>query len=277
MNNLESVYVNSNFYASNREGTVIYSKDGTELVCIIKTLEHFEIPEGVKIIKTCAFYNSNISNRLIIPSSVEIIEDDAFFCCMKLKIIEFAPGSKLKSLGFRSLNILEDLIIKREDGVVISQNPPGIVFVPKHLTELEVDTDIESIYSYAFYESNIKNIKLPKSLKKIMNESFLNSKIENITFEEGTELKYIKRGAFSHSRIQNLKLPLVKSLLEEFSLECSAKLIELPPNFSPSIVDEFTLSGCFKLETIICPASSLQFLAQNILSDTIKVLIVEDQ
>lgn len=283
MGKLESIYVDNDLYKSNPEGTAVYSKDGSELVCIIKRLKHFEIPRGVKVIKSHAFFCSKISYRLVIPSSVEVIEDFAFSYCKHLKIIEFESGSMLKSLELDSLWKLEDLIInnesfiKREDGVVLSQNPPGIVFVPKHLTELEVDSGIEVIYSNAFYKSSIKKIRLPKSLKKIKERSFMKTKIKYITFEDGTELDFIEGEAFYYSKFQNLKLPLVKDLLDSFSLECCVKSIEFPPNFNPSNIDDYSISSCFELETIICPASSLYALAQMGFEEQIKVLIVEDQ
>lgn len=216
MNELRSVYVNNDLFKSNEQGIAIYSKDGSELVCIIKALRRFIIPEGVRVIKSSAFSNSRIYNRLFIPASVETIEKMAFNNCFDLKNIIFAPGSRLKSLAYNSFCCLDNLIInnenfvRREDDVVISLNPPGIVFVPKHLTEFDVGSDVEVIYSNAFCESSIESLILPKSLKKIEFGAFNHSKLPSVTFEDGAELDYISSGAFLELNIDYFKFPIVK-------------------------------------------------------------------
>lgn len=209
MHKLESIYVNNDLYKSNSEGTAIFSTDGFDLVATIRRLKHFEIPDCVRTIKRSAFETSEISGQLNFPYSVEIIEDNAFLFCSSLMIIKFQPGSKLKSIGINTFYELIDLIInnehfiKRSDGVVMSCNPPGIVFVPSHLTKLEVDYGIEFIHSFSFYRSKIKSIRFPSSLKKIGMYAFNDRELISITFEEGTELEFVDILKAKHLKISN--------------------------------------------------------------------------
>lgn len=73
---IRSIYINGEYLKSNEEKNAVFSKDGTELVCVVGPLKEFEIPNGVRVIKKGSM-NSKISDRLIIPSSVEVIEEGA--------------------------------------------------------------------------------------------------------------------------------------------------------------------------------------------------------
>lgn len=153
---LVNIILNNEHFKSNEEGTAILSQDGKELISVSKAISSFVIPFGVRVIKRRAFSKSIIKGVLIIPSSEEVIEEEAFIDCATIRVIEFAEGSRLRSLAFNSFFVLHNLIInnenfvKREDVVVISLNPRGIVFVPKELTEIEIDPGVEVIYSRVF-------------------------------------------------------------------------------------------------------------------------------
>lgn len=255
---LETISVDNDQFQSNREKNAVFSKDGKELFFVNGALRSFEIPDSVRVIKRRAFYGSKVT-EIMIPASVEIIEDEAFRSCDKLKIVKFAEDSKLRSLGVEAFPHLENLIINNEsfitrsDGVIISQNPKGIVFVPKQLTEIEVDHDVEVIHSFAFYGSKIKNIKLPKSMKRICFCAFCRSRLESVTFEDGTELDFIHEKAFSAPCIKCIEFPQTKEV--NFPVTCDkCGIIKFPPNFNPKTTGK--PSGDSSLR-IICPRSSL--------------------
>lgn len=142
---------------------------------ILCNLKKFEIPKNVRVIKKHAFSSSKVSGTLLIPSSVEIIEDKAFNHNDYIRVIEFESGSRLKSLGYSSFLIfgLNDLIInnenfiKRDDGVVLALSPPGIVFVPRELEVFEIDSNIEDLYSFSFANTRIDHIFIPNNVKRI--------------------------------------------------------------------------------------------------------------
>lgn len=189
MDKLEKMYVSNELFESNSEGYDIFSKDVSELICVIKSMKRFNIPDNVRVIKQNVFKDSKISDNLLVPASVEVIEAKAFKNC-DLKVIKFAEGSKLKFIEINSLPRLGNLIIKNanfiknKNGSVMSSNPRGIVFVPKKLKSFEIDQNVEVIYSNAFIDSKIKYITIPRSIKKICSRAFYKSMLESVIFQD---------------------------------------------------------------------------------------------
>lgn len=280
MNSLKSIRVCNDIYQNNIEENAIFSKDGSELYYVLRKMEKFEIPEGVRVIKKRAFYGSMIYNCLVIPSSVEVIEKEAFYQCFYLKKIIFNDGSRLKSLAHNAFGFLKELIINnesfvtKENGVIMSQNPRGIVYVPRKLAEINVEPDIEVIYSNSFYKSKINRIKLPKSLKKISSDAFLSSRLESIEFEEGTELDSIGSNAFIFSRDKEIKLPFVKG---KFDLRAfgGINVLVFPPNLSPASFKESLENPISCIKKIICPISLINALAQIDFSKDVSVDFID--
>lgn len=66
-------------FQSNQEKTSIFSIDGTKIYSVINSIKNFEIPSNVRVIKMGSFSGTSINEKLIIPASVEIIEDEAFY------------------------------------------------------------------------------------------------------------------------------------------------------------------------------------------------------
>lgn len=114
MMKLEKISINNEYFQSNDEGTAIFSKDGSELVTVLSWLRHFEIPEGVRFIKEGAFHSSEIIGKILIPSSVEVVEADAFSQIRYLTSIEFAEGSKMRSVGSLAFYNVNRLILNNE-------------------------------------------------------------------------------------------------------------------------------------------------------------------
>lgn len=137
VDDLESIYVMNDLYVSNKEQTAIFSKDSSELICVIPSLEDFKIQEVSVNRKNVVIQSMHFT----IPASIETVEKCAFFCYDR--IIEFETGSKLRSFDFEAFSCrLESLIINNENfimsdsGVAMSLNPRGIVFVPSKLREI---------------------------------------------------------------------------------------------------------------------------------------------
>lgn len=280
MLDLESIYVDNEMYKSSYNGDAIYSKDGSELICIIKNTKTFQIPSNVRIIKHRTFCYSFIAGEILIPKSVEEIEDEAFLYCMNLKSINFCSGSNLKSLGLNSFPKLEDLSIKNKHFIndkkaaIISINPRGIVFTNKLMTSFELDSNIEVIYSNAFKDSTITSIKFPKSIKKICKCVFNRSNLKRVDFAEGSELDLIDDEAFFDCFIQRIKLPLIKEKLGN-ALGKHLKVIEFPPNFRPNSLSSYLLLNCMDLQKVICPKSSFSSLARLNFQNDLEIEIIE--
>ena len=97
------------------------------------------VPDGVKVISSCAFYGSKIK-KIKLPSSLEAIERGAFMCCKELKKLVI-PGS-VRRIHYEIL---------MDSGV----------------EELVVENGVENIPQSAFYGcQKLRYVSLPESLKE---------------------------------------------------------------------------------------------------------------
>ena len=97
------------------------------------------VPDGVKVISSCAFYGSKIK-KIKLPSSLETIERCAFVCCKELKKLVI-PGS-VRRIHYEIL---------MDSGV----------------EELVVENGVENIPQSAFYGcQKLRYVSLPESLKE---------------------------------------------------------------------------------------------------------------
>lgn len=97
------------------------------------------VPDGVKVISSCAFYGSKIK-KIKLPSSLETIERGAFMCCKELEKLVI-PGS-VRRIHYEIL---------MDSGV----------------EELVVENGVENIPQSAFYGCpKLRYVSLPESLKE---------------------------------------------------------------------------------------------------------------
>lgn len=136
------------------------------------------------------------------------------------------------------------------------------VYVPKELTEIEIDQNVEVIYSYAFSGSSNLSLHFPKSLKNI-NLSMNMSKMKTITFEEGTELNEIRENFPPWTSLEATRFPLIKGKLSSTMRFCCKEII-LPSNFNPEYID----SGFFGfIEVVVCSMPSIWSLKSTYIDE----------
>lgn len=97
--------------------------------------------------------SKNRNGKLIIPASVEIIEDYAFSCCSGIRSVVFQKGSKLKYLGEKAFFGIPEL--------------KEVIF--------DDDMPLEKIGYMAFAFTGIKSVKIPKHVKLVESCAFLPS------------------------------------------------------------------------------------------------------
>lgn len=173
------------------DGSVIYSKDGTEITYILGDVpETFEIKEGVTTLKSGVFAGKATLKKVIIPVSVTVIEEKAFYDCLGLETVQFAENSALDTIGasaFRNCISLKSISIPSK---VTTLNPYTFynckslvkAVLPENLTRIGyyVSSGTEKLFSsggYVFAHCiNLAEINIPESVKWIQNYSFLNCK-----------------------------------------------------------------------------------------------------
>lgn len=173
------------------DGSVIYSKDGTEITYILGDVpETFEIKEGVTTLKSGVFAGKATLKKVIIPVSVTVVEEKAFYDCLGLETVQFAENSALDTIGasaFRNCISLKSISIPSK---VTTLNPYTFynckslvkAVLPENLTRIGyyVSGGTEKLSSsggYVFAHcENLAEINIPESVKWIQNYSFLNCK-----------------------------------------------------------------------------------------------------
>lgn len=126
------------------------------------------LPDGLKSIKTGAFYHAKISNANF-PESLEYIGADAFSGC-----------------NLESISLPNDCWLEWEGGQFYNNTklteahlPENATFIPKdifsgcrHLKNVNIPQNIERIGEFAFDGCGIAELQLPETLKRIDQDAF---------------------------------------------------------------------------------------------------------
>ena len=179
----------------------------------IKTIT---ISNTITSIGSNAFYNCYNLESVTIPSGVTEINNFTFAECKKLKNVTFEADSRLESIGYKAFlnctftNITVPKQVKQIDtdafwgcsqlkfkvadeneyyssdikGTLYNKDKTKLILCLYTSTDSTVADGVKVIGKYAFaYNSNLKNITLPKGLEMVENEAFLGCKaIEKIIF-----------------------------------------------------------------------------------------------
>lgn len=166
-----------------------------------------------------AFAQNKISNVIMIPKNLKAIQEFTFWSNI-ISGVTFEEGSQLKSIGKRAFQANYD-----SNGATITGSlniPPSVESVGfmafkealKNIYELNFgeNSQLKTIYSAAFASSHIKKVTIPKSVTTIeKNQSqgaaFESAGIEELIFEEGSQLETIDNAVFSQNSISKVVIP----------------------------------------------------------------------
>jgi len=169
-------------------------------------LTHLTLPEGLQRIGEGAFGGDNrIADTLVIPRSLKVLENAPFSDCHSLttlvwKALDCSTGKQphLDNQFFYRCSSLKKAII--DDSVCIL--PPRIfndmswlevIVVPNHIRELPIE--------FASNTYNLRDCRLPDSLRKISHGAFYMSNLERVVIPDKTALL----GAYSYSYCRKLR------------------------------------------------------------------------
>lgn len=166
-----------------------------------------------------AFAQNKISNVIMIPKNLKAIQEFTFWSNI-ISGVTFEEGSQLKSIGKRAFQANYD-----SNGATITGSlniPPSVESIGfmafkealKNIDELNFgeNSQLKTIYSAAFASSHIKKVTIPKSVTTIeKNQSqgaaFESAGIEELIFEEGSQLETIDNAVFSQNSISKVVIP----------------------------------------------------------------------
>ena len=158
-------------YFSSVDG-VLYNKDKTALVVYpaAKSDETYNVIDGVKSIYKYAFSDTYITKEIILPDSLQVIEDNAFDTCKSLVKINLPVG--LKSIGskaFTNCDSVESLVI-----------PDSVTYIgtmafgnSESLKSVSLPNTLEVISASMFQSCvSLESITIPQSVKTISDYAF---------------------------------------------------------------------------------------------------------
>jgi len=157
---------------------VLFSKDKTKLISFPcgNSNKNYIIPDGVKVICDGAFAGSKIEN-ITFPTSLEIIEDWAFYGCHDLQML-YIPDSVIEigELAFEFCSNINKIRLSNNLKVLNSQ----IFGSCNNLKELEIPASVKKIEGMALaWTYNLENLTLHDGLKEL-NDDLKYTKIKKL-------------------------------------------------------------------------------------------------
>ena len=187
-------------------------------------LHDIEIPDSLKSLEQSVFRNTALV-KVILPESMRQIGASCFMNCNKLQEIVF-PHTILQ-LGiniFAGCTALTNVALptgcsslperiffnsNKMQSIVISDSFTSIgkeaFRACSSLEEVVFSAELESIGSFAFFQTNVKSVSFGPKLKTIFNSAFDGVlSLRSVTFN--SSLNIIERGAFNNTNIEALEL-----------------------------------------------------------------------
>ena len=154
------------------------------------------IPEGTEKIGNHWFWGSMIES-VMVPASVREIGTDAFYGCVDLKCVNFAPESRLEKVESTCFcnSGIERIAIPKG----VEEIPIGAFESCKSLKEVvfETGSTLKKIGDYVFwYCTSLRSIQFPDCLETIGRYCFSDSCLEDVVIP--ASVKNIEPWAFKH-------------------------------------------------------------------------------
>lgn len=203
---------------TNVEFSKSITKIGRNAFSLCKNLNTLKIPGNVEIIENSAFSSTNITS-LVLDNGIKEINDRVFSGCTKLTSL-FIPSSVI-TIGEGltiNCNSLNSIVVDSNNQIFYSSNNCLIRNEDKTLIagcyNSIIPEDIVNIGNSAFENiATLKQISLPKNIKKIGILAFCSTNLTEINFPES--LTTICVGAFCRCKyITSIFIPASVSIIE---------------------------------------------------------------
>ena len=234
------------------EGGVLFSKNKEILYFypLAKPDETYTIPSTVKEIAVKAFQGATKLTSLVIPTSVEKIQEQAFRQNYKLASVKFCEPSKITDLSaysfwqcpkltevtlpssiteigkvflqcenLETVNVPADAKLKtiKEDAFATNKKLKNFNF--------QGNCNLEAIEANAFANAeSLESFKFPKTVTKIERNAFTGcTNMATATFAEDADIQKIGEGAFADCGLTSISIPKkVKTIEREAFRNCKA-------------------------------------------------------
>lgn len=174
---------------------------------------------GMTKIPDEAFLNYYELKKVVLPTSLENISKQAFYCCKKLESLNIPENVSVIGPRAFCASKIESIIIPKNVSIIEERT----FYECKNLASVEIKGNIEIIKESAFSDcENLKTVKFNGYVKNIDGYAFVDCKaLKSINLKEGLE-KIGDRAFVNCKELTSLKLPsTVKILGPRFIHGCS--------------------------------------------------------
>lgn len=238
-----------------------YSVDGKTLYHFRQTspdMEVYKVQEGCEVIGRMAFKNSNLS-EILLPDTVTIIRDQAFFGCSQLKRmniprsltvfeLEHSPfPSSFSDLRGESLHYLN------RNGSLYNSDMSELLLCYKDWETEEVPQTVKRIASQAFINRlGMKEIILPDGLETVGDAAFMGCTALTTLTIPHTVTAVGKRLCWGCHSLQKVILPQSIKEVPQFAFfSCDLREVSLPEGIKK--IGEHAFGANFALTRIQLP------------------------
>ena len=236
------------------------------------------IPDTVTIIGNSAFAERDLK-EIVIPDSVEIIEDLAFTFCSNLRSVVFSKS--LKSIGSRAFEqcditcleipaSIESMAIDSFDRghlEYIKVDPANPIFDSRDDSNAIIITEanalvcgskntvipqtVEAIWSRAFEYTNIEEISIPASVIDICHDAFSCCLLlKKVSIEEGDYLCVHNRAFVNCVDLKEIKLPESLDMIFSGAFCGCNRLQSLQIPAYTETIEPYIIEGCSNLKEL---------------------------
>ena len=252
-----------------RRGTYI-DESGGEYSLDGKTLYHYrqltpdatlyKVQEGCEVIGRMAFKNSSLK-EIVLPDSVTIIRDQAFFGCSRLRRMNIPRSLMVFEMehspfpsSFSDLNG-ESVHYQNRDGILYNTDMSELLLCYKDRETIYVPDTVKRIGQQAFKDNRIlREIILPKGLENIGDATFMGCvSLVALTIPQNvTEIG--KRCCWGCHSLQRVDLPhSIKEIPPFTFFSCDLRKVVLADGVKK--IGEHAFGANFALKSVLMPNS----------------------
>lgn len=272
----EGAFSHSTLLGIKIPSSVISIKKNAFARCESMQIVYFDEGSQLKFIGNHAFAFTNII-RFNFPENIREFTKGSFYSMHYLTEIILNPKNKnLSYLDSSFIIAKSDPNNDEFDKIIIARRDIKKVIIPSFIkcicsnafancNQLEIvefmnDSKLETIESYAFFDTSIKKIIIPKHVKFIHKNAFDGcSNLESVEFDKDSELIKIGKFAFDCQSLKKLNLPSNVEVIKQGNVSSYQQLKKVSSSPNNKIINKNLLIGKKSLKN-----DSFDFLISSI-------------